>query len=95
VSGSGPRSKIVALFLSGIFPGLGQLYNREPVKAVAFVVGSGALTWLAARGLSPDLLQEALRQGENPFGASVMVPTGLLTIVWIWSLIDAWRVAGR
>jgi zinc transporter ZupT len=94
VSGSGSRSKIVALFLSGIFPGLGQLYNREPVKAVAFVVGSGVLTWLATRGLSPDLLQEALL-GENPFGASVIVPTGLLTIVWIWSLIDAWRVAGR
>jgi zinc transporter ZupT len=95
VSGSGSRSKIVALFLSGIFPGLGQLYNRQLVKGAAFVVGSGALTWLAGRGVSPEVLQEDLLRGENPLGTSVIVPVGLLLIVWIWSLIDAWRVAGR
>jgi hypothetical protein len=95
VNGSGSRNKIVALFLSGIFPGLGQMYNRQPVKGAAFVVGSGVLTWLAGRGVSPDLLQEALLRGQNPLGVSVLLPVGLLLIVWIWSLIDAWRVADR
>jgi len=30
------RRKITALILSGIFPGLGQFYNRQPIKGVAF-----------------------------------------------------------
>src|SRR5262245_54564564 len=31
-----PR-KLVALILSGIFPGLGQIYNRQPIKGAAFL----------------------------------------------------------
>ena len=34
------RRKMVALVLSGIFPGLGQFYNRQPLK------GTGSW-WLA------------------------------------------------
>ncbi len=86
---------MVALVLSGIFPGLGQFYNRQPVKGVAFAVVSGVLTWLAGRAVSPDLLREAVLEAKNPLGVSLVLPMSLLLLVWIWSLIDAWRVAGR
>ena len=95
MNGSRSRHKIIALALSGIFPGLGQFYNRQPVKGVAFVVVSGVLTWLAGRAVSPDLLQEVLLGAPNPLGVSLVLPMSLLLLVWIGSLIDAWRVAGR
>ena len=34
------RRQVIALMLSGIFPGIGQLYNRQPVKgAIGVVLG--------------------------------------------------------
>jgi len=83
------RQKVIALILSGVFPGLGQLYNRQPTKGAAFVVAGGTLTWLLGRAVPGDLL--AVIQPE----ASLIVPLIVLLIVWAWSVIDAWRVAGR
>ncbi len=45
------RRKAVALLLSGVFPGFGQFYNRQPAKGVAFVVAGGILSWLVGRGV--------------------------------------------
>jgi len=83
-----PR-KIVALVLSGIFPGLGQFYNRQPVKGAAFVVAGVVLSWLSGRALPSDLLAPA------PLKADLLVPLCLLLAIWLWSLIDAWRAAGH
>jgi TM2 domain-containing membrane protein YozV len=33
------RSPLLAVVLSGLFPGLGQLYNREPLKGLLFGIG--------------------------------------------------------
>ncbi len=52
-SGTDPaarRRRVVALILSGIFPWLGQLYNRQPVKGVIGL----ALSWLAGRRTPTD-----------------------------------------
>src|SRR5512143_2461078 len=38
-----PRSPILAAVLSGLFPGLGQLYNRQRWKALLFF-GGGVMT---------------------------------------------------
>ncbi len=89
MNGSNRRRQIVALVLSGIFPGLGQLYNRQPVKGAAFVVAGVALSWLAGRAVPGDLLAPA------PLGVALILPLCLLLAVWFWSLIDAWRVADR
>ena len=84
------RSKIIALILAGIFPGLGQLYNRQPVKAAAFVIGGGVLSWLLGRAV-PDPL--ALLKA--PIGTNLIVLVCLLLALWLWSVIDAWWVAGH
>ena len=75
--------------LSGIFPGIGQLYNRQPVKGAIGLVLGVVLTWAAARAAPADPL--ALVQP----GTDVLVPLFALLAVWGWSLVDAWRVAGR
>ena len=86
---SGRRRKVLALILSGVFPGLGQFYNRQPVKGVLFLVVGGVLSWLLGRLTPTD--PRALVRPE----ASFFVLLAVLLAVWLWSAIDAWRVAGR
>jgi len=83
------RRKVVALILSGIFPGLGQFYNRQPVKGMIGLAVGLALSWLAGRAAPTDPL--ALNRPE----AALLVPLCALLVVWLWSIIDAWRTAGR
>lgn len=81
----------MALFLSGIFPGLGQLYNRQPTKATLFLVGGIVPSWLLARSLPSDPV--ALL--SVPLGTNVIALSGLLLAIWIWSVVDAVMAAGR
>ena len=83
------RRKVIALTLSGIFPGLGQLYNRQPVKGVVFTAAGLLLSWLVGRAAPTDPL-ELLRPG-----AGLIAPLCALLAVSLWSVIDAWRAAGR
>lgn len=83
------RRQVIALMLSGIFPGIGQLYNRQPIKGAIGVVLGLVLTWAAARAAPADPV--ALAQP----GAAVLGPLLALLAVWVWSLVDAWRAAGQ
>ena len=78
----------MGFILSGIFPGLGQLYNREFLKGVLFIVPGAVLTWLIGHAIPTDIL--ALAQPS----ASLMLLMVLLLSLWLWAIIDAWRVAG-
>ena len=81
------RRQVIALMLSGIFPGIGQLYNHQPIKGAVGVVLGLVLTWAAARAAPADPV--ALAQP----GADVLGPLLALLAVWVWSLVDAWRAA--
>ena len=83
------RRKTVALVLSGIFPGLGQLYNRQPFKGAVFVALGLVLSWLTGRAVPTD--PQALARP----GTALLAPLVALLVVSLWSVIDAWRVAGR
>ena len=87
-SPSSPRTrqrKIIALVLSGVFPGLGQFYNRQPIKAVLFLVAGIVLSWLCARAAPPDPLALV------PPGTPLLVLLCTFLAVWLWSIVDAWR----
>jgi hypothetical protein len=86
---SARRKKIVALVLSGVFPGLGQFYNRQSYKGVAFLVPSIVLTWILGRAVPTDL--RALAQ---PAAGLILLLCALLAL-WLWSIVDAWRIAGH
>ena len=87
----------MAFVLSGIFPGLGQLYNREFLKGALSVVASVVLSWLIERAVPPDLLTLVLSwlvervAPTNLLTPPLLVPLSLLLAIWIWSVIDAWR----
>ena len=83
------RRQVVGFILSGIFPGLGQLYNREYLKGVLFIVPSAVLTWLVFRATPTDLL--ALAQPS----ATLLLLMAALLAIWLWAIVDAWKVAGR
>jgi hypothetical protein len=83
------RRKTIALVLSGVFPGLGQFYNRQPLKGIVFLAGGVVLSWLLGRAVPTDLL--ALTQP----GANLIVPLSVLLALSLWSIIDAWWAAGR
>jgi hypothetical protein len=88
---SARRRKAIGLALSGIFPGLGQFYNRQPIKGAAFVVAGAVLSWLIGRAVpgDPTILI------STPPGTDVVIPLLLLLAIWVWCLVDAWVVAGR
>ena len=80
------RRQVIALMLSGIFPGIGQLYNRQPIKGAVGVVLGVVLTWAAAARAAPaDPLALSAPAADIP------APLFALLAVWVWSLVDAWR----
>ena len=85
---TGRRRAIVAFFLSGVFPGLGQFYNHQALKGGAFLVAGIALSWLIGRTVPTDLMALA----SAKVGADAILLLCLLLAIWLWSAIDAWRV---
>jgi len=83
------RQKVIALILSGVFPGLGQFYNHQAQKGVAFLGAGIVLIWLLGRAVPTGSL--LLIQPD----ARLLLRLCVLVIVWLWFIIDAWRVAGR
>ncbi len=81
--------KLVALILSGVFPGLGQLYNRDWLRGAPFLIAGVLLSWLVTRALPRDLDVLA----SAPLPAITLGALALLLAVWIWSVVDAWRRA--
>jgi len=81
------RRQIVGFILSGTFPGLGQLYNREYLKGVLFLTAGAVLIWLLGRATPTDLL--ALAQPST----TLILLLATLLAIWLWAIIDAWRVA--
>ena len=83
------RSPTIAVLLSGIFPGLGQLYNRQPRKAVLFII-VGVLT--AFGPLSP--LDVDIDLSDPSVGLrKIMLASLPFFAVAVWSVLDAYRGA--
>ena len=85
------RRPLVAAFLSGLFPGLGQLYNRERLKALLFFAG-GVLT--AFGPLNPLDVDIDLSDPAPGLRKVLLASLPFLAIA-TWSVIDAYRTAQR
>src|SRR5206468_1673448 len=85
------RQKVLAFFLSGIVPGLGQLYNRDLLKGALFLVAGGVLTWLIDRAVPTNLQALVLNWliervvPTDLLTPRLLVPVVLLLAIWIWS----------
>lgn len=85
------RSRVIALTLSGLFPGLGQLYNGDGLRGLAFAA-AGALTAFGPWNpleieIDPDDPAAGLR--------NVLLASLPFLAIALWSAIDAWRRARR
>jgi signal peptidase I len=83
-----PRRPLLALLMSLMLPGFGQLYNGEVNKAIwiflAFCFVTVGITPFVALHITGKLMMPALVAGL------------LLTLaIWIYSMRDAWRTAAR
>jgi hypothetical protein len=77
--------------LSGIFPGLGQLYNRERVKALLFFVGGAVIGFGPLSPLDTDI------DLDNPIAGlrRVLLLSLPFLAIALWSVVDAYRTAQR
>lgn len=83
------RRQWIVLILSGIFPGLGQLYLRAWSKGGAFLIAGVVAIWALAQLVAPqDLLAGVV---PNPLSALGVVL--VLLALYFWSIADAWIAA--
>lgn len=85
------RRQWVALILSGVFPGLGQLYLRAWVKGVGFCVTGLVAGWTLGSLLSI----EDLLAGSVPHPLLTLGLVLILLGLFLWSIVDAWIAGGK
>ncbi len=85
------RSPIVAAVLSGVFPGLGQLYNRERLKGLLFVVAGAVTAFGPFNPLDVDVDLDDPAAGLR----RVLLASLPFLVVALWSVLDAYRAAQR
>ncbi|MEK6618646.1 MAG: DUF5683 domain-containing protein [Nitrospirota bacterium] len=86
----------MAGFLSAVLPGLGQLYNRQWVKGVGFLVGLLVLGGALVSSADLEKLQQSAAMGAQPENIGHLFLLSLLILVLaVWSIVDAARTAKR
>jgi len=89
------RSPALAGLLSAIIPGLGQVYNRQWWKGIAFL--AGVLSLMVVLNNLADQAQLERLAADAPLGSFAPILTVLLLLlaVVVWSIVDAARTAKR
>lgn len=87
------KSPVVAVLLSGLMPGLGQLYCRQWTKGIGCLVGITLVDFSAgvSQGMLDFLTKGALPQDMTRFFAGSL----LVLAIAAWSVFDAARTASR
>ena len=86
---SARRSPAVAAVLSGLFPGLGQFYNRERLKGALFLA-AGVVTGFGP--LSPLDIDIDLNDPAAGLRQVLLASLPFLGVA-LWALVDAYRTA--
>ncbi len=87
------RQTVVPVALSSLMEGLGQAYNRQPIKASGFLVAGLSLSTLS--GLNTWLAQRVFRAKGTRLGPDRIRPLllGLWLLTFVLNLWDAWKTA--
>ena len=90
------RNPWVAALFSGLLPGLGQFYNRQPGKGAGFLAGFLVLLGVLIGWVDMESLARALADGTIPdnFGQLLVLELLLLGVAG-WSIVDAVRTAKK
>lgn len=85
------KRPLLSLFLSGLLPGLGQLYNGQIQKGIILVGLNIVINFLLR-----DPLEQVMENGFNVPGPVLVVFTGYTIaglVLWIYAMADAKRYA--
>ncbi len=87
------RQTAVPVALSSLMEGLGQAYNRQPIKASGFLVAGLSLSTLS--GLNTWLARRIFRAKGTRLGPDRIRPLllGLWALTFVLNLWDAWTTA--
>lgn len=86
----------IAAFLSALFPGFGQFYNGQWAKGAAFFFGALLLVGALLSSVDVDRFERSLQADEVPSNLGLLlVLTGCLLLLALWSIVDAVRMARR
>lgn len=88
-----PRNPVVAALLSGLVPGLGQLYCREWAKGLAYLVATTLVD--AGAGVSRGLLEIATTRALPASPGRMLVGAAIMAAVAAASVFGAIRSARR
>jgi hypothetical protein len=87
------KSPTIAGLLSGLMPGLGQLYCRQWAKGAGCV--AAVLVIDASTHVSEGLLDFWLRRVVPPSPTQFLLGATLVGVIAAWSVFDAVRTAKR
>lgn len=90
-----PRSPALAGLLSAIIPGLGQIYNRQWGKGVAFLAGVVALMLGLSHLADQAQLDRAAAGAPLENTGLIIALLVLFLVLVVWSIADAARTARR
>lgn len=82
---------MIAAFLSGLFPGLGQLYNRDLLRALLFFGGGILLGFMPIGPLTVPIDPADPIPGLQ----RVLLESLPFLLLALWSVVDAYRRADR
>lgn len=88
------KSPVLALVLSAIFPGLGQIYTRQVLKGIAIGVLNIVINLLLLEPLE-RLLESVESPPDRP---TLIIVTGYTIaglVLWLYSIIDAKGMAEK
>ena len=86
------KNPTLALILSGIFPGLGQIYNNQVLKGIALIALNTVVNFLLIKTLE-GLISSLGSKPDNSTLFIVAAYTVIGLVLWIYAIIDAKRTA--
>lgn len=97
----GGKSGSTAMAIAFFVPGGGHLYAGEPIRGTTMLVAStgiAAAALVMSNTINVDYtceVRNCLDESQNPDYAMLGVGLGVAGAIWLYSLLDAPRAAGR
>ncbi|HLE25808.1 MAG TPA: DUF5683 domain-containing protein [Thermodesulfobacteriota bacterium] len=88
------KNPTLALLLSAIFPGLGQIYNNQVLKGIALIALNTVVNFLLINPLE-GLISSLDSKPDNSTLFIVAAYTIIGLILWVYAIIDAKKTAER
>jgi signal peptidase I len=87
-NGNHPRKPYIALLMSFVLPGFGQLYNGEPNRAIWLFLAFALVT-------VPGMALVALHLPGGWMMPALVASLVATLWIWLYGVVDAWRSARR